>query len=332
MATQQLRFTRWDTPAAVAGSALFTESLGCGIYVLEFANGDEHVGQSVNFPVRFATHRRRWDDIVAVRFAPVLAHDLNASELEMVRARQAAGKLLRNINLLSQPIGPSALDLTVDTEVQAAWLSAEVEDAIIEIGDRPALAERRIKSRKSFEQLRVHPLYEEVVEALAVYVALVIPWPHTTEGRLWTLTALPSTNRRRDHRRLATLSIQNVEVLVLAESLEAGGSWSAFTLINTAVADSLPPELARLVDVIHDYRSAGPVHHYALGGLEVAADLLFVPEVLKAARHLALGQLRKGRAAFSRFHNDPFTDEIFIKMSDLLAPVDDAKSPGQPVG
>lgn len=310
-----LRFRQWDTPVGLAASALFEEHLACGIYVLVFANGEEYVGQTVNFPNRFSTHRRRWSDIASVRFAEVLRDDLDQAERAVIRQRVSAGICLRNLTLLAQPFGPSPLDLVVDREVQAAWLAADAQDEPVEIDEqRTRVAQRRIQTRSRHDELRAHPRYGDVLESVAEYVAHVIPWPHETEGMQWTLTAFPSTSRSRDHRRLATLSIQNVEVLVLAEGREPDGDWEPYTFMNAAILPTVPSELAHLVSEVDGYHSAGIVHQFNVAGLDIVGELLSFPEVRLAARALALGQLRKGRSVFSRFHNDAFTDEVFVRI------------------
>lgn len=312
-------FRRWATPVGVSPSALFTEELTSGIYVLEFADAEEYVGKSVNFPTRFASHRRRWDDIVAVRFAAVLPAQLDDAERAVIGQRVKDGVRLRNLTLLSQPLGSSAFDLVVDREIQSAWLSATVDDDDVVIDEhRASLAQRRILSRSRLDLLRQHPLFNDVLESVAVYVALVIPWPDLTEGRLWTLTALPNTARRLDNRRLATLSIQNVEMLFLGEARGDDGQWESYTVLNTAVATDLPDSIAQLPRVHDGYRSTGAVHQFDLVGSNVTWDMLEVPEVRRAARSLALGQLRKGRGAFTRHHNDAFTDEVFVKIDELM--------------
>ncbi|WP_423300390.1 hypothetical protein [Micrococcus yunnanensis] len=53
----------------------------------------------------------------------------------------------------------------------------------------------------------------------------MIPLPTETQGRGWVLSAWPSTNRTRNHRRFATLSIQNVEMLYLYEDRTRDGEW-----------------------------------------------------------------------------------------------------------
>ena len=311
-----LRFRHWDTPPGFTSSALFQEHLPCGIYILVFADGEEYVGQTVNFPTRFSTHRRRWPDITAVRFAEVLHADLDASERTVIGQRTSAGVYLRNLTLLAQPLGSSALDLLVDREVQAAWLRANADDEPIGIDEpRTLIAERRIRSRARLDELRKHPQFDDVLESVATYVASVIPWPHETEGLQWTLTALPSTAGSRDNRRLATLSIQNVEVLVLAEGRRPQGEWEPYTFMNTVVMPDVPSELAHLVSEVHGYRSAGAVHQFNVAGCDVLGALLDHPEVRLAARSLAIGQLRKGHSVLSRHHNDAFSDEVFARIA-----------------
>ena len=64
-------FKRYDvtTLGSVTAIVATLDSL-CGLYVLRFADGTAHVGQSVNVADRFLAHRDRWDNIVALEFAP----------------------------------------------------------------------------------------------------------------------------------------------------------------------------------------------------------------------------------------------------------------------
>jgi len=312
-----LRFREWTTPTGFASSALFQERLSCGIYILLFADGEEYVGQTVHFPTRFSTHRRRWTDIRAVRFAAVLFEDLYEAERAVIRHRTSAGVRLRNLTLLSQPLGSSPFDLIVDREVQAAWLEVEAtNEGPVDLDEqRVLIAQRRIRTRTRLDELRAHTRFQDVLESVAGYIAFVIPWPHQTEGMQWTLTALPSTALARDNRRLATLSIHNVEVLVLGESRDADGQWHPYTFMNTGLMSRVPSEIAHLVSKVDGYRSAGRVHRIEVAGCDAVLDLLSIPRVRLAARSLALGQLRKGQSVFSRFHNDAFADEVFAKLS-----------------
>ena len=314
-----------DTPAGVNPSAIFLDPLTCGVYVLEFADGEQYVGQTVHFSSRFGDHRRRWDDIVAVAFAPVLPESLNAAERGWIAAKKAAGIKLRNLNLVSQPLGSSPFDMVVDREKQADWLTATPELVELWFSDeRVALAQRRIRSRSLFEKLRTHPHYDQVLASVAGYVALVIPWPERTEGRSWTLTAMPTTSRSPDHRRLVTLSIHNVEMLYLGEWRDDADEWLPYTVLNTAVMDSVPPRLIEVAEPTDNYRSSGRLHRLDLDGHDVLGELLADPVVLHATRSVALGQLRKGRAAFSRFHNEAFADQVFALLSLDASPAGDS--------
>ncbi len=317
----QLRFRQWNTPKGVSASVLLNGPSPPGVYILGFADGAEYVGKTVNFPTRFSAHRRRWPDITTVRFAAVLAEDLDDAERSLVQQRVDAGFALRNKTLLSQPTGSSPLDLVVDQEVQAAWLSTDEDADDIHMGDqRLQLARRRLASRERLEALKSHPLFDAVRTSIAAYIEQVIPWPEQTEGRQWTLTALPSTARRRDNRRLATLSIQNVEMLYLGEARDRNDRWASYTCLNTAPLSRTPRLLWGRSQVHGSYRSAGRVQSFDLTGCHVLPNLLAdYPEVRHAARRLALGQLRKGQAMFSRLHNDAFADEVFAEIADRSA-------------
>lgn len=47
-----LRFKRWNFTSDLAPSAVLSLKSECGIYVLEFANGEQYVGQTIHFPIR----------------------------------------------------------------------------------------------------------------------------------------------------------------------------------------------------------------------------------------------------------------------------------------
>lgn len=75
----------------------------------------------------------------------------------------------------------------------------------------------------------------------------------------------------------------------------------------------VPADVAEVAERYDGYTSAGVVHRFEVDGNDTTFSLLMRDEVKMAARRLALGQLRKGRGAFSRHHNDAFVDAIFAK-------------------
>lgn len=188
MESSPLHFKEWDAPTGVKASALFDAGLTSGIYVLVFVNGEEYVGKTVNFPRRFMDHRRRWSDIVSVRFAPVIAEDLDRMERAVVSAREADGVLLRNLLLLSQPLGSSRLDVLIDKQAQAEWLTADEDYTGLHVDpQRIALARRRLRSRNKLDQLMCHPQGDAVVATVAAYISAVIPSPDVGGGNVLDL-------------------------------------------------------------------------------------------------------------------------------------------------
>lgn len=69
--SEPLRFQRWEVSDDLSLSALVGPGFnGCGIYILEFNDGTQYVGQTVSLLSRIASRRRRWPgQITALRFA-----------------------------------------------------------------------------------------------------------------------------------------------------------------------------------------------------------------------------------------------------------------------
>lgn len=234
------------------------------------------------------------------------------AEYGEIQRRRKAGILLRNKTLLAQPLGDSPLDALIDQQVQAKWLDVEATDeGEVEIGDRAVTAKKRNLSNKKFEELRKQPGWEDILRSLSAYVAYVIPYPHLTEKKIWTVTAMPSTNRTAVDRRVATLSINNVEMLYLRLTRNSKDeTWSPCTALNVANTYE-PPTYMRGYTFRHNYRSAGPVKTILYPGDFAIHELLMEDSILLAARELALGQMRKGTTMFSKYHSDALADEIF---------------------
>lgn len=137
-------------------------------------------------------------------------------------------------------------------------------------------------SGKGFEVLAVRDDYAGIRAALFLYLLEVVPWPHEAERRFWSITSMPSTNRSRRHRRLSTVSLNNVETLVLAQSL-IDGEWVMGGFVNVApgIADPQGWPMAR-----HTYRTVGEVDTITFLGPDGLLDLLEMPSVVEAARRL----------------------------------------------
>ena len=287
----------------------------CGVYVLEFTDGTEYVGQSVSLLSRFTTHRRRWPgEIVGVRFVPLPASMLNEVERDTIAQRVAEGARLRNVDLVALPLRSEVLDLVVDPAVQDEWLSGQVDPVVI--GYRGTQAAQRRRTLAKYRQLAEHDDFEKIVTGLASYIGSCIPWPHQTECGFWVVTSLPLTSRSKDRHRLAVVSINNVETLVLAETLQDDGQWATGGFMNIALTAQLPEEFANLVEP-SNYRSTGDVHRLRFE-LDDLTDFLDEESIANGARELSIGLLRKGKGMFARFHDYNLADDIFIELDRAL--------------
>lgn len=308
-----LRFSRWETPVGTSLSALIGDIDRCGIYVLEFSDGELYVGQTVSLLSRFAHHRRHWpDEIRALRFAPVNPESLDRAERDVVARLAATGSRLRNVDLVALPLRSEALDVVVDPDIVASWLE---ETGALSIGDRAVHAKQRRRTEPAYQILAAHEDFDGIVSGAAAYVQRCLPWPHRTEGRFWTITSMPTTGRTSSWRRLCALSVNNVEVLMFGE--ERGvKDWHHYGFLNVALNEAIPRRLRPRRVEIGEYRTVGRVHRLPFRSAVDATSLLEDPVVGQAARQLAIGLLRKGNGLFGRFHDYNLADSVFLRLDE----------------
>ena len=298
-----------DVDSLSAVSTVFsTGASRCGIYVLHFADGDEYVGQARNVLTRFRTHVRSWaDPIVALDFAPIPVAELDQTERRVIQTKEQEGVRLRNSALVGLPMVDAAVDLVVTRAEQEEWLSGVDPDA--DVSDRCLHSVGRDRSAKNVVVLSERPYYDLLLDILAAYVRQVIPAPQLTEKRFWCVTAMPSTGRSAAWQRVAAITINNVEMLVIGESTEDGTVYLD-GFLNVAPGLRLPPSLDVETD---EYRTVGEVQRIQSN----AAFLEFAvhhPLVRDAARLTAMGLLRKGTSMMGRYHCTPLADDIFDRI------------------
>ena len=120
--TTTRRQRRWEVANDVAPSIYFgVDRKLCGIYTLEFTNGERYVGQTIDLVSRLSSHGRRWEDIVAVSFVECGPEDLNDLERAMISDAERR-HVVGNRAFTKMPGGPSELDFVVDVQQQAEWL------------------------------------------------------------------------------------------------------------------------------------------------------------------------------------------------------------------
>jgi hypothetical protein len=311
LVVESYQFQRWEVTDGNSMSAILPVHLSrCGIYVLEFANGEEYVGQTVRLLSRIASHRRRWPDLVAVRFTRVPRDRLTEIESALIVDRRDAGVVLRNIDRMTLPTAAAALDVYVTRQEQQSFLNGEIGP--LDIGDRGQHALERIAQRRSPTKLSARPDHDKIVAALAGYVRMCIPQPHLTEGRFWVVTSLPSTGRRPDWRRVSVLTIQTVETVVFGETRRSiEESWHPSGFLNVASHK----ERRVTSDLwLGGYRSVGEVEQIEFGTPRQLSRQLAHRDVASSARELAVGLLRKGTSPGVRFHDRDLADDVFAAL------------------
>ena len=310
-----LAFTRYDMSEAGSFASVLTDPTSlCGIYVLEFEDGKEYVGQTRNIIRRYAWHRRHHGDVVGLRFAPCEPDQLDALERQIVHQEERDHDL-RNLNLTNLPGGSEDIVVSVaeGRSMVLPWDRSRRETVL----DEPANSKLA-----RYWSLIEHPLWDKILTVLGTFVHDTIADPVDTET-LWCLTALPATNR---HARLLTLSACSLEVLFCGDNPLDDGSVDVFTRINVwhtpevaAVFDDLSPRWVNRIayESTTHYKVPYPVGSIVCEDLDAALWLLGNTTILDAAYHLSTALMRQGSKIFTRFHNPSFASHVLAAAREL---------------
>lgn len=310
----KLAFTQHDVTMLDSVSHLISVEDRCGIYVLDFDDGEQYVGQSNDVVTRFASHRRRWADISQLHWHTCARTTLDEVEQGVIAGKLRAGVMLRNIKYARGPLGVSPLDTVVTPDDQLAWING---DEPFKGTDTERQIDRalQLKKRPSYEKLQKdRRMFAITVLALNAFVNFTIPRPAATERKFWVLSAMPTTNRSKGHHRLATLSINKVEVFWLFSTEHESEKvfWGQMQLSKSLLTERLgTTDFASAIgvdpDSVHfeeaDYETSGGdglvVRFFDLSWFE----LLQNEAVVEAARSFNLMLLRKGTSPLGHHHN-----------------------------
>lgn len=287
----------------------------CGVYRLHFENGEAYPGKSKNVVSRFASHRRRWPDIVAVDFFPLPEDQITAAEQFLITETEAQYSV-RNVMLTNRPRGNDTAEIVTlqGSTVALPWERERAKGATQSYAD---------EVYAKLAQLLRHPVFPEIRALLGWYIANTMPDPAATAGQLWTVTCMPSTNRTPREHRLLTLSCGNLETLfiVASKSVDYANDPNAFVAvrINTSPLDD--PKRYESQDGF--WRVYGNVSYrgervssfeFSLGVILAIIDghITFpnLDRMLEEAYTLNTRLMRRGSTMYSRFHN--------AKLADLL--------------
>ena len=315
-----LFFTRYPMRDAAPVSTLFPvedPSKVCGIYVLEFDDGARYVGKTVNIVSRYSAHKRRHGDVAAFSFAPCEAALLDYYERAVIRNEQRTHPL-RNLMLTDWPGGKDDLEVIL-TEGAAVQLPWERERR------RTAASEPKTSKERRFWDLAGRPDYARIRTQLARYVHETIPDPARTRGILWSLSALPSTSRTADRRRLFTLNAGSVEMLILTEWDLADGETELEWTVNIWPDGVIGPLEALTGDWLEGacyresdaYKNAGPVVAIDCIGTDVFAQALDQAVIIDAAYRLNVTMMRRAKTIFAQHHNQSFAADLIRAIHSL---------------
>lgn len=296
-----LSFSRYETPSGVSLASLAPDLLDrCGIYVLEFEPGDAYVGQTVTVLGRFASHRRTWGDIVAIRFAPCHVDLLDELELAVVQHEQRIREL-RNLLLTNRPAGGAELEVAVtDGRTIALPWTRSLRATLDDVGESSPEAR--------FWQLSDDERYPAMRALLATYAGHVVPAPVDSQG-LWVLSALPGTRGR-----LFTLTVGDTETLYSGNHDSAVSDF--WVVLNVSDDEELPGRLdACRIDVEHQPADYALSRHHPVRRIvcDYHASMLALLEeewLLDAAHRLVVTLMRRGSAPNRGRHNWGFAADV----------------------
>ncbi|HHU10900.1 MAG TPA: GIY-YIG nuclease family protein [Intrasporangiaceae bacterium] len=283
------------------------------IYVLEFADGEFYVGQTVNMMQRFTSHQRTWGDITAIQLQGASLTDLNRIERDTIGQYRAMGRVLRNRSHNFGHAQPTALDDIVPVVDQKHWVLGQGtydRSAFEEPAGRPSGPEPKMfkSTQGRMDGLNYFTVADAIVADLAAVIAEGIPDAVSTEQTYWTISDYPSTG---PFGRMVTLNTG------VAEVLSTSRRFQALTLTDGREVEFVPSYLNIMPDsgvpddapwVLEVYRSmqyfrTTPVDRLMIPAGQVGDALQFEPLKL-ALRELVLKLMRSGTPTrWGRFHS-----------------------------
>lgn len=191
--------------------------------------------------------------------------------------------------------------------------------------------------QKLAELLR-HPSFLDIRAIVGWYIANTVLDPAATAGRLWTVTAMPSTNRTKTEHRLLTLSCGNLETLfiVASTSEDYENDPDAFVAVNINTTLFEDPRKVRDrtglqwedADGLHstgrwvvfEAQYRGEKVSSVQCGLETLAQIIDgdidfpnLDEFIAKAYELNTRLMRRGSTMYTRFHNQKLADLLLAE-------------------
>jgi hypothetical protein len=300
----------WFVADRTSIADLFGATRRCGVYVLEFANGEVYGGQAVDVTRRYVQHLRTHSDIQRLFFKRVPKAGLNDFEKKVIQTLERSGHRTRNIIFASIITGERDLDLVMAPEAQARFENdLAFNDAS---GRRTNDVALRRKLDGRYSELLRRPHADVVSTLLREYVPRCVPAFVRSELSFWSLS-IP----RRPVLVYARVNVGWQEVLTAFE--EDGTCWFTFHVARsplglktgrTTFAGTALSRFRTLRTERHAYEPGGQDQAMLIVEAGEAFKLVRHPVFAKAARRMNLRLMRKSPTPYGNFHCFALADRI----------------------
>jgi hypothetical protein len=292
---------------------LFPVSKRCGVYILEFGDGDVYVGQTVDVTRRYVQHCKIHSDITSISFRRVAKKNLNETERTAIWMLEQNGYRLRNITFTSIPRGEFDFDFVMCPEDQHEWLANL--DYIDDRGNRFNDIALRQRYTRKLQQFLKQPFADQAINVLRAYVRQGLPAYARSEMSFWACSCLPAYSNSA----IVIYSRINInwqEVFTICSENETLiCSWHvARAPLEQVFGESLDSLQVRYPDLSvteHYYEPGGQDQiNLVTEGEELALEMLNDKAVLAAVRLFNLRLMQKGPCTYNRYHCFDLADRL----------------------
>lgn len=208
-----------------------------GIYAYRYSDESWYVGKSIDMARRYTQHlheyRHSKDAVPTIkeayfaRFPDASPEELDNAETHAIQWFDRQGYSLRNKAKTSIPLGPGTITVTLgeDAGIPLPWRRSQ--RPLSRRPYEPDLNSMTNGMQARYERLIRLKSWQRIRMLLRAYVLATIPAPCETAGILWAISAMPSS---RNARRLVTLTVQNLETLVIFDEGPSYGICGFFNM------------------------------------------------------------------------------------------------------
>jgi hypothetical protein len=307
----------FSQPQHVQGRAsiadLFPSGKRCGLYILQFSNGEIYAGQALDVTRRYVQHRKVHADIEKISFKRVAKNKLNEEERTLIWTLEGDGHRLRNITFTSIPAGESDFDLIMSVEEQERWLR---DIRYVDLsGSRAVDPELRRKYSKKFQRFATMRRSNSIINILHEYVQAGIPVPLRSELSFWACSCLPGYSQP-NATVYSRINLYWQEVFTASDY--EGKLEFSFHLALSPLEKTFGESLSWLLNKFpslettdHFYEPGGQDQiHLIIQGAKSAETFLQQKEIISAVRLFNLRLMKKGACVYRRYHCMDLADRL----------------------